>query len=168
LFRGDYADIDKCPKCGYDWYKKKNDGRDDNIANDEKEPGDIRGKKKKANRGAPVRVAWHFCIIPRLRRWFATRKEAQLLHWHDEGRKDLKKDGKFRHPVDAAQWGNINNHFPWFDDARSIWSAMSTDGVNPFGNQSSTHSTSTLAMQETEIYDADNIGLRAKATWRPY
>jgi hypothetical protein len=85
-------------------------------------------------------VAWHFCIIPRLRRWFATRKEAQLLRWHDEGRKELKKDGKFRHPADAAQWGNINNHFPWFDeDVRSIWFAMSTDGVNPFGNQSSTH-----------------------------
>jgi hypothetical protein len=36
---------------------------------------------------------------------------------------------------------DINNHFPWFDDTRSIWFAMSTDGVNPFGNQSSTHST---------------------------
>jgi hypothetical protein len=51
------------------------------------------------------------------------------------------KDGKFRHPADAAQWGNINTHFPWFDDARSIRFAMSTDGVNPFGNQSSTHIT---------------------------
>jgi hypothetical protein len=90
-----------------------------------------------------MRVAWYFCIIPRLRRWFTTRKEAQLLHWHDEGRKELnyKKDGKFRHPADAAQWGNINTHFTWFDDARSIRFAMSTDGVNPFGNQSSTHST---------------------------
>jgi hypothetical protein len=101
------------------------------------------------------------------------------LHWHDQGRKELnyKKDGKFRHPVDAAQWGNINTHFPWFDNAKSIQFAMSTDGVNPFGNQSSTHhlacravivQPSTLAMQETEIYDADNIGFRAKATWRPY
>jgi hypothetical protein len=27
-----------------------------------------------------VRVAWYVCIIPRLRRWFATRKETQLLH----------------------------------------------------------------------------------------
>jgi hypothetical protein len=32
-----------------------------------------------------VRVEWYICIIPRLRRWSATRKEAQLLHWHDEG-----------------------------------------------------------------------------------
>jgi hypothetical protein len=63
------------------------------------------------------------------------------LRWHDEGRKELKKDGKFRHPTDAAQWGNINNHFPWFDDTRSIQFSMSTDGVNPFDNQSSTHST---------------------------
>jgi hypothetical protein len=40
-----------------------------------------------------------------------------------------------------TQWGNINNHSPWFDDARSIRFAMSTDYVNPFSNQSSTHST---------------------------
>jgi hypothetical protein len=80
LFCGDYADLDKCPKCGYDRYKRKKDGGDDNNVDDENEPGEIRGKKKKANRGAPVRVAWYFCIIPWLRRWFATRKEAQLLH----------------------------------------------------------------------------------------
>jgi hypothetical protein len=72
LFRGDYADLDKCPKCGYDRYKRKKDGGDDNNADDENEPGEIRGKKKKANRGAHVSVAWYFCIIPRLRRWFAT------------------------------------------------------------------------------------------------
>jgi hypothetical protein len=41
--------------------------------------------------------------------------------WHDKGRKELnyKKDGKFRHPADATQWGNINTNFLWFDDARS-------------------------------------------------
>jgi hypothetical protein len=104
LFHGDYADLDKCPKCGYDRYKRKKDGGYDNNADDENEPGEIRGKKKMANRGTPVRVAWYFFIIPRLKRWFATRKEAQLLHWHDEGRKELnyKRDGKFRHPTDAA------------------------------------------------------------------
>jgi hypothetical protein len=113
LFRGDYADLDKCPKCGYDQYKRKNDGGDDNNADDENEPCEIRGKKKKANKGAPVRVAWYFCIISQLRRWFGTRKEAKILHWHDEGQKELnyKKDDKFRNPADVAQWGNINTHF---------------------------------------------------------
>jgi hypothetical protein len=85
LFSGDYVDLDKGPKCVYDRYKRKKDGGDDNNVDDENEPGEIRGKKKKANIGGPVRVAWYFCIIPRLRRWFATRKEAQLLHWNDEG-----------------------------------------------------------------------------------
>jgi hypothetical protein len=143
LFCGNYADLDKCPKCGYDRYMRQKDGGDLNNLDDENEPDEIRGKKKKVNKGAPVRVAWYFCIIPQLIRCFATRKEAQPLRWHDEGRKELiyKKDGKFGHPVNAAQCGNINTHFPWFDDTRSIRFAMSTDGMNPFGNQSSTHST---------------------------
>jgi hypothetical protein len=72
LFRGDYGDLDKCPKSSCDRYKRKNDGGDDNNAVDENEPGDIRGEKNKANRGAPVWVAWYFYVIPRLRRWFAT------------------------------------------------------------------------------------------------
>jgi hypothetical protein len=55
LFCEDYADLDKCPKCDCDWYKRKKDGGDDNNADDENEPDKIRGKKKKANRGAPVR-----------------------------------------------------------------------------------------------------------------
>jgi hypothetical protein len=85
LFHGDYANLGMCPKCSYDQYKRKKDGGDDNYTYDENEPGKIKGKKKKANRGAPLRVAWYFCIIPRMKRWFATRKEAQFLCWHDEG-----------------------------------------------------------------------------------
>jgi hypothetical protein len=60
LFRGDHADLDKCPKCGYDRYKRKKDGGDDNNVDDENESDEIKGKKKKANRGAPVRVALYF------------------------------------------------------------------------------------------------------------
>jgi hypothetical protein len=60
LFRGDYADLDKCPKCDCDRYNRKKDGGDDNNADDENKLGGIRGKKKKANRGAPGRVAWYF------------------------------------------------------------------------------------------------------------
>jgi hypothetical protein len=85
------------------------------------------------------------------------------LRWHDEGRKELKKDGKFRHPADATQWGNINNHFPWFDeDAMSIRFAMSTNGVNPFGNQSSTHSTWPVVCRCTTFHPgyARNINIR--------
>jgi Zn ribbon nucleic-acid-binding protein len=57
LFHEDYGDHNKCPKCGYDQYKRKKNGGDDNSADDENEPGEIRGKKNKANRGAPMRMA---------------------------------------------------------------------------------------------------------------
>ena len=107
-----------CPKCGYDRYKRIKDCGDNNV-DDGDEPVKIRDKKK-VNRGGPVRVAWYFCIIPRLKRMFATKKEAQLLCWHKEGRNKLA-DGKIRHPVDAAQWGNIDSHFQWFAvDCRNL------------------------------------------------
>ena len=93
---------------------------------------EITGKKKKKVKGAPVRVAWYFCIIPRLRRWFATRKEAQLLRWHKTQTKEV---GKIKHPADGQQWQNIDSHFKEFaGESRNIRFAMSTDGVNPFGN----------------------------------
>ena len=138
LFRGEYEDLDNCPKCGFGRFKRTKDGGDNN-AEDGNEPVEIRGKK--GNKGGPVRVAWYFSLIPRLKRMFATRKEAQLLRWHKEGR-NKTGDGKLRHPADAAQWGNIDAHFPWFEeDCKNIRFTMSTDGVNPFGNQSSMHPT---------------------------
>ena len=56
------------------------------------------------------------------------------MHWHKEGQK--KEPNKLRHPVDAAQWGNIDSHYGWFaDDCRNIRFTMSTDGMNPFGTR---------------------------------
>jgi hypothetical protein len=168
LFCGDYVDLDKCPMCGCDRYKRKKDGGDDNNADDGNPPEEIRRKKKVNSRGHEM-VAWYVCIIPLLKRWFPRRKEAQLLCWHKVGRK--KENDKLRHPTDAAQWGNINSHFMWFaDDSRNV-----TNGMNPFGNQSSTHNTWPVVLsmynletgyaRKQEINDADNIGLLAKAIW---
>jgi hypothetical protein len=56
LFRGDYADA----LCVAMINTREKRMVESNNANDENEPGEIRGKKKKANRGAPVRVAWYF------------------------------------------------------------------------------------------------------------
>jgi len=69
LFRGEYEDLDNCPKCGFDRFKRAKHGGDNN-AEDGNEPEEIRGRK--GNRGGPVRVAWYFPIIPRLKRMFAT------------------------------------------------------------------------------------------------
>lgn len=125
LFRGDNADLDRCPECGITRYKRRKDGGDD-------------GEESK--KGNPRKVAWYFPIIPRLKRLFANKDEAKLMRWHEEGRK--KDDTKIRHPADCAQWRNIDTTFPMFgDDCRNIRFQLSTDGMNPYGNMSTTHST---------------------------
>ena len=83
LFREEYEDLDNWPKCGFGCFKRTKDGRDNN-AEDRNKLVEIRGRK--GSRGGPVSVSWYFSIIPRLKRMFATRKEAQLLRWHKEGR----------------------------------------------------------------------------------
>jgi hypothetical protein len=46
-----------------------------------------------------------------------------------------------RHPADTTQWENIDSQNPGFAfDPRNIRIAMSTDGMNPFMNNS-THNT---------------------------
>jgi hypothetical protein len=47
-----------------------------------------------------------------------------------------------RHPADGSQWREIDREFLDFtDDARNLRFALSTDGFNTFGDQSSSHST---------------------------
>jgi hypothetical protein len=47
-----------------------------------------------------------------------------------------------RHPADGSQWRKIDNKFKDFaGDARNIRFSLSIDGFNPFGEQSSIHST---------------------------
>jgi len=47
-----------------------------------------------------------------------------------------------RHPADGAQWRAIDREFLEFtDEARNLRFTLSTDGFNPFGEESSSHST---------------------------
>nr|AAD24042.2 RIM2 protein [Oryza sativa] len=108
-------------------------------------------------------MMWYFPIIPRLRRLFRNKGNARMLRWHAEER---QQDGMLRHPADGSQWQNIDRKFKEFGmDARNIRFGLSTDGMNPFGEMSSGHSTwpvtmciynLPLAMHEEEVHnDAD-------------
>ena len=111
LYRKEYESLDCCPKCALPRYKRP---------------------------GVPSKVLWYFPIIPRFKRLFSNAEDAKNLRWHAEGRKN---DGKMRHPSDAAQWFHIDKKFPEFgDDPRNLRVALSTDGMNPFSNQSTSHS----------------------------
>jgi hypothetical protein len=66
------------------------------------------------------------------------------MQWHAEREKpedDPEKGTILTHPADASQWLTLDMEDGFGDDARNVRLGMSTDGLNPFGNQSSTHST---------------------------
>ncbi|KAL4590612.1 hypothetical protein LXL04_003549 [Taraxacum kok-saghyz] len=68
-----------------------------------------------------------------------SQNEAKLLCWHSEER---VIDEKLRHVADSPQWRNIDNKYPEFgNEMRNIRLGISSDGINPFGNMSSRHST---------------------------
>ncbi|KAK1585288.1 hypothetical protein QYE76_018004 [Lolium multiflorum] len=123
MYRKEHMDKTKCPVCDAERYKK--------------------GKKK-----APRKVVWYFPLAPRLQRFYADRKEAKLMRWHAERKEAVLNDeDRIEHPVlthpsDASQWKALDNEFGSFGaEPRNIRLGASTDGFNPFGNQSSTHST---------------------------
>ena len=124
LYRGEeYEDLDRCPICGLERYKRRKDG-------------DVAGSGKV--KGNPRKMFCYFPIIPRFKRWFANKKEAELLRWHKDKHKD---HGMIRHPADSTQWRNIDSRNPSFaNDPRNIRVALSTDGMIPFMNNS-VHST---------------------------
>ena len=126
LYRGEYENMDKCPVCTASRYKIRKD-----------DTGDIDGEPPRKR--VPAKVMWYAPIIPRLKRLFRNKEHAKLLRWHKE---DRKKDGMLRHPADGRQWRKIERDFPDFTgDARNLWFGLSTDGMNPFGEQSCSHST---------------------------
>jgi len=84
---------------------------------------------------------WYLPMIDHLRAIFGNPKDAKLMSWHasDECTKD---DGKLRHPADGKQWKHFNTKFLEFgDEARNIMFTLSTDGMNPLDDLSSSHST---------------------------
>ncbi|GKA67005.1 uncharacterized protein Tco_0766813 [Tanacetum coccineum] len=116
-------DLHACRICGKSRYKRK---KDTPLNPDV------------TNNGQPTKILWYLPIKPRLERLFSNEKDAKLLRWLAEER---KIDGKMRHLADSLQW-NIDNEFKEFgDEIRNIRYGLSSDGINPFGNMSSRHST---------------------------
>ncbi|XP_071695199.1 uncharacterized protein [Rutidosis leptorrhynchoides] len=125
LYRNEDKDLHQCKVCGTSRYKRGKPT--DNVDSDVSE------------NGPPTKLLWYLPIIPRLKRLFANEKDAKLLCWHA---KDSKNDGKMRHVADSLQWENIDKDFGEFgDEIRNIRFGLSSDGINPFRDLSSRHST---------------------------
>jgi hypothetical protein len=96
------------------------------------DPGDVDGEPLR--KSVPAKVIWYAPIIPWLKRLFRNTEHVSLLRWHKE---DRKKDAMLRHPADGSQWRKIERDYPDFvGNARNLRFVLSTDSMNPFGEQS--------------------------------
>ncbi|XP_066159855.1 uncharacterized protein [Oryza sativa Japonica Group] len=124
----EYASLDECPTCGASRYKLN--------SNTGLEPSDTTEERQ---RKIPQLVMWYLPVKDRIKQIYSNPRDAELMRWHEEGH---KKDGMIRHPADAHQWINFDAQYREFaKDPWNIRFALSTDGVNPFGDMSSSHST---------------------------
>ncbi|XP_052152529.1 uncharacterized protein LOC127770763 [Oryza glaberrima] len=123
--------IYSCPTCGTSRYKTGNRAYDREVVDKYDAPVD-------EDKKIPRMVMWYLPVKDRFKWLFSNRDDAELLRWHQEGRKN---DGKIRHLADARQWKNIDAlHLEFAKDLRNVRFALSTDGMNPFGDLS-THNT---------------------------
>jgi hypothetical protein len=75
-----------------------------------------------------------------LRRIFLNPKEAALMTWWDDEHK--VGDDVIAHPVDGTQWEHFNvKHTVLVEDPRNVRFSLSTNGMNPFNERTSDHST---------------------------
>ena len=91
-------------------------------------------------RRIPALVMWSLPMTDRLRHIFLNPKEVALMTWWDDERK--VDDDKIAHLADCSQWQRFDEkHKEFSDDPRNVRFGLSTDGMNPFNERMSDHST---------------------------
>jgi hypothetical protein len=150
-----FKDLDKCLVCSAGQYKN-NAGY---CGGEDQGPGDGEKRKRKGatNSVASVELAdttlcicekqsripmWYLLVADRLRRFFSNPKDAELMRWWDSDKRK-KGNGKLRHPADACQLKKFDAQYylEFEKDPRNVHFALSTDGMNPFCERTSTRST---------------------------
>jgi hypothetical protein len=97
------------------------------------------GKEDK-KRKIPTFVMWYLPVIDCLKCVFSNPRDVELVHWHSEEHR--KNDEEIRHPTDGTQWKFFYLQYKAFrSESRNIRFALSTDGMNPFGENRTMHST---------------------------
>nr|GEX02948.1 hypothetical protein [Tanacetum cinerariifolium] len=100
---------------------------------------EVGGSSKSRKSNKLTKVLHYFPLIPRLKRLYKCEKIAKDMRWHDTGR---TKDGKLRHLADGLAWSAFNDRYLQFtSDPQSVRLGLASDGFNPFGTMSTSHST---------------------------
>jgi hypothetical protein len=83
---------------------------------------------------------WYLSAIDRLKCVFSNPRDVELVCWHSEKRQ--KNNEEIRHPIDGTQWKFFDLQYkPFGSESRNIGFALSTDGMNPFGENRVVHNT---------------------------
>jgi hypothetical protein len=143
----------KCPVCGVSRYKRSYnhvyaDTMKKKIKNKNKtaiglqiidDEADL-DKEDMTKRKIPALVMWNLPVIDHLKRMFFNPRDAELVRWHSE--KHRENDQEIRHSADGTQWKIFDLQYPKFlVESRNIRFALSTNEMNPFGENRSMHST---------------------------
>jgi len=152
LYRGEtFGKLEKCPPCGTSRYKQNDIYKDDDQASSKWKKRKKKGVPEPSKedtclgidenkRRFPKLVMWYLNPIDRLRRMFANPREGKLMCWWHEER--IQDEGKLSHPADGTQLKRFDEMYPEFaKDPRNVRFALRTEGMNPFGERNSIHST---------------------------
>jgi hypothetical protein len=91
-------------------------------------------------RKIPALVLWYLPVIDCLKCVFSNPRDGELVCWHSE--KHRENDEDIRYPADGTQWKKFDLQYPKFlMESRNIRFALSTDGMNPLGENRTVHST---------------------------
>lgn len=132
-----YEKIDACKyHCMLYWGNKEDEEREicKNCQTSRwKSSGDGSSGKK-----VPKKVLRYFPLKPRLQRLFLSTKTAEDMRWHAS---NTNNDGLMRHPRDSKAWEEFDKSHGWFaQDPRNVRLALASDGFNPYGTMSTSHS----------------------------
>jgi hypothetical protein len=153
LYRKEYEFNMKYPICGVSRYKRsynhvyvntmkkkiKNKSKTaigPEIVDDE---ADL-DKEDMTKRKISALVMWYLPVIDHLKRVFSSPRDAELVRCHSEKRRENVEE--IRHPADGTQWKFFDLQYPEFlVKSRNVRFALSTDRMNPFGENMTVHST---------------------------
>jgi hypothetical protein len=91
-------------------------------------------------RKIPTLVVWYLLVIDHLKCVFYNPSDAKLMRWHSQ--KSRENDEEIRHPTDGTRWKKFDlQYLEFLAKSRNIRFTLSTDGMNPFGENRTVHST---------------------------
>ncbi|KAI0496515.1 hypothetical protein KFK09_022834 [Dendrobium nobile] len=134
-----YMKIDACPNDCMLFWKDRSDQNICHICGASRWSTIMKNTSVgKRTRMKSAKIVRYFSLIPRLQRFFKTKKSAEEMIWHSEHR---NVDGLLRHPADGDAWKAFDSQYPDFAlDPRNVRLGLASDGFNLFKIMSSTYS----------------------------